>query len=214
MNQLIIEASGRQLGLLLALNGELYSQVTGDDGRHDQRLLPEVEALLARAGIEFSDLDQVGVGIGPGSFTGIRVALATAQGICMARELDLFPLDSLALMAAGLPTGQYHFVLDARLGEVYQGRYRVDEQGVTVLSPPWLTAIDGLISLDAQDEFVGDGWALVEQQAMVGELAPNGLWVELLGQSAGLAPEACEPAYLRDTVNWKKVSEQPSPLSK
>lgn len=214
MKQLIIEASGRQLGLLLDVNGQWFDQVIGDDGRHDQRLLPSLEALIASAGVTFSEIDRVGVGIGPGSFTGIRVALATAQGICLGRGIDLHGIDSLALMAAGLPDGRYHFALDARLGEVYQAVYLVERSGVSTLLAPFLSRIEDLQAPAADDQPIGDGWGLIEHPFTPIELNPNGAWLALLDQTPATAPEACEPAYLRDTVNWKKLSEQPSPLSK
>ena len=159
-------------------------------------------------------LDELGVGVGPGSFTGIRVALATAQGLAMAISKPLKPLNSMLLYAASLGEGRWSIASDARLGEVYFGEFEVSASEVTCVTEPRLMRLDQLEALPIDRGLMGDGWALVNRQAMVPDLSESELWWHLLERSDAVAPENCEPVYLRDTVNWKKVSEQPSPLSK
>lgn len=214
MNSLIIEASGPRLALYLKTSSGSEFWISEPDGRHDQRLLKEIQNILRRHGLAMGKLDELGVGVGPGSFTGIRVALATAQGLAMAISKPLKPLNSMLLYAASLGEGRWSIAADARLGEVYFGEFEVSASDVTCVTEPRLMRLDQLEALPNDRGQIGDGWALVNRQAMVPDLSESELWWHLLERSDAVAPENCEPVYLRDTVNWKKVSEQPSPLSK
>jgi tRNA threonylcarbamoyladenosine biosynthesis protein TsaB len=96
----------------------------GQRPRHTTRLLGLVAAALERAGWRWSDLDRLAVGVGPGTFTGLRIGVATARALAQARELPLVgvsTLQSLALGAAGHvdADGLVVPVLDARRGEVF-----------------------------------------------------------------------------------------------
>lgn len=94
---------------------------------HSERLLPLVDEVLLRANRPLTALDGLAVGIGPGSFTGVRLGLATAKGLHLATGLPLFgvsSLDALAASAWGLE-GPLLAALDARRDEVYASLYRV-----------------------------------------------------------------------------------------
>jgi len=115
-----------------------------------RRLAGEVGRALAGARVAFDDLDLVCVGLGPGSFTSLRVGLATAKGICLARGLPLVGVSSLAAMAwqrRAWIEGLACPVLDARRGEVYAGVFRAGEDGVARV----------------QEEFVADAAGLAER---------------------------------------------------
>lgn len=214
MNSLIIEASGPRLALYLKTSNASEFWISEPDGRHDQRLLLEIQNILQRHSLAIDALNELGVGVGPGSFTGIRVALATAQGLAMAINKPLKPLNSMLLYAASLGEGRWSIASDARLGEVYFGEFEVSTSDVACLTEPCLMRLDQLEALPTEHGLIGDGWVLVDRQATVPDLSESELWWPLLERSDAVAPENCEPVYLRDTVNWKKVSEQPSPLSK
>lgn len=213
MNQLIIEASGAQLALLLATSEDCFSSLSEPDGRHDQRLLADVTDLLSRAGLSFSDIHRLGVGIGPGSFTGIRVALASAQGIAMGLDLPIYPIDSLALLALSQGAGRWHVAIDARLGELYHASYQVESGQVMVVSAPELIKQEEL-ALSAGFTAIGDGWSLVGRNVPAAQCKPSAHWLSVFEHLDPRPAQDCEPAYLRNTVSWKKLSEQPSPLSK
>ena len=101
---------------------------------HADRLLSVVERLLGEAEIARSDLDAVGFGRGPGSFTGLRVAAGVAQGLAFALDLPTVPVSTLTTIAQGSlrETGAQRtlVLLDARLGEVYAGATRSDAGGI------------------------------------------------------------------------------------
>ena len=110
--------------------GEVLEHHETAPRRHADRLLSVVDRLLAEAGVARSDLDAVGFGRGPGSFTGLRVAAGVAQGLAFALDVPAVPVSTLAAIAQGSwrehGSRQVLVLLDARLGEVYAGALRAD----------------------------------------------------------------------------------------
>jgi tRNA threonylcarbamoyl adenosine modification protein YeaZ len=100
------------------------------------RLLPRIEKLLERAGKRPQELDLVACGRGPGTFTGSRVAVATAKGLAIGLDRQVVPLSTLAAVAASAGRdGPVLAVLDARRGEVYAAAYRCDGMGASRAIP-------------------------------------------------------------------------------
>jgi tRNA threonylcarbamoyladenosine biosynthesis protein TsaB len=99
--------------------------------------MPAVDRLLREAGLSYEDLDAIAVGIGPGTFTGLRIGIATAHGIAHARGIQLRPVLSLAALAAGLEADVALPLIDARRGELFAAVYENGEQrvGPFVASP-------------------------------------------------------------------------------
>jgi len=104
-----------------------------------QRLLPWVEELLLEADINLSGLDALAVGIGPGAFTGVRLAVAAVQGLATATGLPVLPVVSLDAIAAQvvrsaafIKSSQTHFVvaIDARMDEIYWAKYEIHSSSV------------------------------------------------------------------------------------
>jgi tRNA threonylcarbamoyladenosine biosynthesis protein TsaB len=89
--------------------------------RHGERMLPLVEELLADAGWSLSSLDRIGVGVGPGSFTGLRIGVALAQGVALGLDRPVVGVSSLLAMAFAAPPADLPTlaVLDARRDEYF-----------------------------------------------------------------------------------------------
>lgn len=210
MNALIIEASGSRLHIAARLNDKTAFHFSDPDGRHDQRLIPAVRSVLAELDATYTDFDQLGVGVGPGSFTGVRVALAFVQGLASGLSKPVVPLDSLALMALQAGQGVWHVAEDARLGEAYVGRYNVSDDQLQTVQAPYLSKID---DLSVEDSLLGSAWALLGHTPV--ELPPVDChaWFDYLLTCQSVSPEALEPRYLRDQIQWKKITEQPNPLA-
>ena len=106
-------------------------EVEGDDARplglrsepmakgHSERLAGFARDAMAQAGLAFDALDRIGVTVGPGSFTGLRVGLAFAQGLGAALGRPVVGLSSLDALAASAPSGPAAALIDARRGQVY-----------------------------------------------------------------------------------------------
>ena len=101
-----------------------------------QHLLPWVTDLLKQEGMALRDLDAIAVGVGPGAFTGVRLAVAVVQGLAFAAHLPVAPVASLDAIAASaidhcllqaMNASKYEFTvaIDARMGEVYWANYSV-----------------------------------------------------------------------------------------
>ncbi len=96
--------------------------------QHSEALMPLVEFAFARSGVTLAEIGMLAVGVGPGSFTGVRIGLATAKGIRMASGLPLVgvsSLDALAAAAVGF-AGPIATVLDGKRGEVFARAWRLD----------------------------------------------------------------------------------------
>ncbi len=97
--------------------------------QHGRRLPGAIEELLAEAGQSLDSIAGCALGIGPGSFTGLRIGMSTIKGICYARKLPLAGVSSLRALALGVAGGApgdalFCPLLDARRGEVYAGLFR------------------------------------------------------------------------------------------
>lgn len=109
----------------------LAEVVLGVQTRHAERALPALEMGLEQAGVDRSDIGGIVVGAGPGSFTGVRVAGATAKGLVASLGVPLLAYPSLLALAAGVAAdGPVCALLDARRGEVYGGCWLVTEEGL------------------------------------------------------------------------------------
>jgi len=117
---------------------------------HAEALMPMVEEVLAEAEIEARDLDLIAATVGPGSFTGVRIAIAAARGLALVTEASVFGTDSLTVMAraarlaGAAPKAPFAIAVDARRGMLYLGIYDVD---LHKLDGPLLVAPDEAIAL-------------------------------------------------------------------
>jgi tRNA threonylcarbamoyladenosine biosynthesis protein TsaB len=156
-------------------------------------VLEDIDALLREARVERADLDAIAVGTGPGSFTGVRIGLATARALAFALDLPAAGVSTLDALAAGTPGAVP--VIDAKRGEVF---VLLDDKP-RCLKPDMLELASGALC-------VGDGAlryraSLEEQGAVIppdesDQHVPRGRFHALLAQDFGPA-EAIEPLYLR-----------------
>jgi tRNA threonylcarbamoyladenosine biosynthesis protein TsaB len=108
---------------------------------HASELLPAVHEVMKRAGVGFADLDAVAVGLGPGTFTGLRIGVATARALAKANAMPVRGVSSLAALAAGMPAGMRLPLIDAKRGEVYGALF----DGAHAMWPPFAASIDALV---------------------------------------------------------------------
>ncbi len=122
---LALEPATAALSVALLRGPELIDEISAAAGPAAATLLPAVDALLDRAGVALGDLEAFAVSIGPGSFTSLRVGIATLKGLAFESDLPIAPVSTLAALArvAG-PTDRLVVpMLDARRGEVYAAAY-------------------------------------------------------------------------------------------
>ncbi|WP_058985128.1 tRNA (adenosine(37)-N6)-threonylcarbamoyltransferase complex transferase subunit TsaD [Hugonella massiliensis] len=163
-------------------------------------LLPAIDDLLARRGIGRSSIDAVACGRGPGSFTGVRICIATAKGIASALGAPLIGVSTLDAVAwqlqKGGARGEALVVADAMRKEVYPVRYRLSDEGAVRLEPDRVVkAVEEAAALPVNDALLIAGDALtkyVDLFAHAGALAPEDAWTP---EGAGLL--ACVQAAWR-----------------
>jgi tRNA threonylcarbamoyladenosine biosynthesis protein TsaB len=163
MKILGIDSATLSAGIAVLDDEQVLGHAVHDAGeRRSADLLVAIDALCTRIGITPLALDAVAIGAGPGSFTGLRIGMATAKGIAFAAGKPLWAVSSLAALAfdAVGRTGEVVAVLDARRGEVFAGCYRDGALiGDERVMPPseiaaWTTS---LLGTDAR--FAGDALA-------------------------------------------------------
>jgi tRNA threonylcarbamoyladenosine biosynthesis protein TsaB len=206
-------------------DGEVLREISIDPGpdgrpRHSQVLLAEIERAVESAG-GWPRIDRIAIGIGPGSFTGLRIGIATARGLAQARELPLAPVGSLAALARGISEardGELALpVFDARRSEAFAALFQDgDELWPPFVAPPEEVAAR-VRDLDQPPLAAGDG-ALrfaAELQAADATVAPPESSIHrvaarhvcALGEAAAEAPtDQIQPLYLRppDAKRWRE----------
>ena len=217
---LAVETSTPRGGVALGWGDQLVGEVAlPDQQRHAATLLPAIRDLLEAADLRLGALAGVVVGAGPGSFTGVRVAAATARGLVRGAGLPLLPVSSLAGAAAiplELDPSPLLVCFDARGDRLFVGGYRGEGGGVVEFLPPVATRIGELLDspLPAGVRFSGDGaWrhrALLEEvgfpvlEPPLGLPSPAGLIRLATSRVRGFllpphaAPGEWEPDYQKD----------------
>ncbi|MHB1652826.1 MAG: tRNA (adenosine(37)-N6)-threonylcarbamoyltransferase complex dimerization subunit type 1 TsaB [Desulfitobacteriaceae bacterium] len=230
MRYLTIDTTTRVTALALAEDGRLIGEgFLHTPQTHSERLIPMLNQLLTAAAWGLPELDFIGVVRGPGSFTGIRIGIATAQGLAQVLRLPLLGILSLdALAWAGFGRREEIIpILDARKNEWYTARYRWKEgmEHLEVLSLPRAISpelwIQELVSLARPLLFVGDAVtkyrdylqeALGEQALLLpeymslprGAYAAQAVWQKWQEIRSG---ETVKPYYIRFSeaeVNWER----------
>ncbi len=209
MRVLGIETSTSQASVALLERGKVV--VTRAHARPKQsaeRLLPLIAELLSEAGWARTSVTRIGVAVGPGSFTGLRVGIACAQGLSLGLDVPLVGVSSLAAMARAVPevvTGLRCAVLDARRGEVFAAAYRAGPRAAEALAPLAVAVGSARELLAAQLPaplvWIGSGLDLVGLPATFSSPeteSPSATAVGLLAEELDPALNPALPVYIRD----------------
>jgi tRNA threonylcarbamoyladenosine biosynthesis protein TsaB len=228
VNYLALDASTEACSVALQLNEKVYASYEICPQSHSLRLLPMIDDLLKEAGIELADIDGLIFGQGPGSFTGVRIGVGVAQGLAFSANIPVVGVSSLQAMAqlAYANHGETEVIaaIDARMSEVYNGYFVLDEhkimqaqQAEAVTSPALLAEqLSPVVSKPCYA--VGTGWDAYPEELSALKLNegspaiefPNAqamlaVGVSKLKQGLGVSAEEAQPVYVRDTVSWKKL---------
>ena len=216
MKLLAFETATEACSVAVLVDGEVRERFEIAPRRHAELALPWADALLAEAGITRAQLDAIAVGRGPGAFTGVRLAIAIAQGIALALDRPVVPVSTLAALAMQAGGDRRIAAIDARMGEVYLASFMREDDALRALGDEVVVAPASAPLPDGDGwHGAGTGFAAVEgalQARFAGRLAavdatalPHAADVARLAVLAyargeALAPERIEPAYLRNNV--------------
>jgi tRNA threonylcarbamoyladenosine biosynthesis protein TsaB len=205
---------------LLRGETEVASRSVAQDRPASELLLPTILALLHDAGVEIADVEAFAVSAGPGSFTGLRVGVATAKGLAFGGDRLVVPVPTLAALAsrAEPAPGPIVALLDARRGEVYAAGYDGNLDGAPCFGPAVLrpeALVEAMLPLHAQApcSVIGEG-VPVAADLLVARFGnalrllpppagrPDAVAVGRLGARAwargeGIPAEALAPLYVR-----------------
>jgi tRNA threonylcarbamoyladenosine biosynthesis protein TsaB len=171
MKLLAFETATEACSVALHVDGQVLERFEIAPRRHAELSLPWAEALLADAGISRRQLDGIALSRGPGAFTGVRLAIAIAQGIALALDRPLLPVSTLQVLALRAPAEETQILsaIDARMGELYVARFeRVDGLPVArdaerVCAPAAVALPEGLSAYGVGTGFAAAEGALVAQ---------------------------------------------------
>ena len=223
-----LDASGAVMGLALVEIGEegrswtpLAAWRMATHKQTAERMAPTLEALFRQARCERQDLGLVTVTVGPGSYTGLRVAVSTAKALGLAMDVPLVGLSTLHVLAEPLRFAPRTILpmLDSRMGEVCHARFRGGETVERLTEDRRSTPEEAVKGLESDAVLLGDGvlayWERIQEMVPQAELAPepyhyvNPEVVALLGyakwrEEGAVSPQMLQPVYLRDPQIGKK----------
>ena len=225
---LLIETSTSLCSVALAEDGRITAaRESGEPRAHAALTAPFVQQVLAERGLHAADLDAVCVSAGPGSYTGLRVGVSTAKGVCFAAGVPLLSVGTLDILVAqaaadGLLPADCRYVIpmvDARRMEVYTAVFTPDGRRLTEVEPRIIDA-ESFRQERAEGPvlFIGDGAGKCSE-ALAG---PDAHFVQVCPRAAAMLVPALrefeagnfrdvayfEPFYLKDfvaTVSRKKL---------
>lgn len=194
---LLLDSSDVYLSVGLAKDGLLIDRVNYEAWqRQSEYMIPEIDNVLKKAGISLMDIDAIAVGIGPGSYTGVRISLAIAKTLIVISKAKIIPLSSLQIM--GTTNEKYISLMNARSGRSYIGIY---ENGQKLIDDQ---VIENSKIYDFIEPYVEKGFTLkgnlgyLNQEISVKEEIIEGLLSYSLITLPSENPKAIKPVYLKD----------------
>lgn len=235
---LAVDTATEYCSAALQVKDRVYVREQLAPQKHASLILTMIDELLAEASVERSEIELIGFGRGPGSFTGVRIACSVAQGLALGLDRPTFGIDELKMLAvAALKQHQGAQLqdcwiigsIDARMGEVYYALYHYHNQCLeqvietSVIAPEQAVARINQVLQEAEIDCsqvltAGSGIAIMQAHGWQGSV-PNQDNVLFPRASTLLdiyAHEECEewdaaqaePLYCRNEVTWKKIGEQ------
>lgn len=214
MRILALDTSTHLCSAALCDGEQVWSERVREPRRHTELLLPMVDRLFSAAGFAPPELDVVAFGRGPGSFTGLRIALGVAQGLAFACDKPMVGVSSLAAMAQiAAESGRgsrFACALDARMGEVYWARYVLGDDGLVQLHGSEQLLAPGQVEPPDAGQWLalGNGWqvqGMPVAAALDPDCEPDARMMLKLAErewraGAAVSAERAAPAYLRERV--------------
>lgn len=233
MKILGIETTSKGAGVAVVERGRLIAEYYLETGKytHLEKLIPMVDKVLKDLGVNLEDINGIAVSVGPGSFTGIRIGIACAQGISQALKIPIIPVNTLDSLAYNIRSESLICpVIDAQRKDVYAALFRWEgEELIKVWDYVILNSkllLKNLIDLEKEVILVGDGankvfavenndnnvnLLLIKQELLY--TMPRASSVAMIGFNKFLRGEKCngfsvKPFYMRKSHAEEKWEER------
>ncbi|MFZ3019701.1 MAG: tRNA (adenosine(37)-N6)-threonylcarbamoyltransferase complex dimerization subunit type 1 TsaB [Gallionella sp.] len=216
MNILALETSTEYCSVALWQDGEVVSRCDLVGQKHSERLMPMIDDLLQATGHKLQTMDAIAFGMGPGSFTGVRIACGVAQGLALGANLPVVGVCTLEALAEASGHDKVIVVLDARMSEIYHAAYERQGDEWIAVSEPCLCKPEDAPALSGEGWFAaGSGFAVNsaalqaryagQLQGVEGTVVPQAAAIAALGarrlaRGEGMDAALALPLYLRDKV--------------
>ena len=220
---LAVDTSTEACSVALQIGNETIAKFADEPRSHSRLLMPMVQQVLAEAQIKVNQLDAIGVSIGPGSFTGLRIGFAAVQGMAYGADIPVTPVSTLELMVATFrrqknpAVGEIMALLDARMSEFNLGRYQLnDNHQIVALQVDQLASTEQtleLIEATNPSAIIGDAGNLFESASQLADkftqIYPNAIDIlpmamQQFNQGLAVNIESIDLVYLRGTEAWQK----------
>ena len=218
---LCIETSGPHCSLALAAGEQIFHRAEPLQRRHNERVLPLIQALYQEAGVSLEATELVGFGAGPGSFTGVRIAASIAQGLALATNSRVVPMPGSEILLAsarrqysGPQKMGWLVSIPSRADAYYLSFYRqrgdevvCETSDVLVTSAPaWLAeqakAYDQTMLIGERPDWLDT----TEQIRALGPIAPSAAaMIHIARSRAPLPAEEALPIYLQGDSPWQPM---------
>ena len=191
---------------------------------HNNLILPMIESLLEEAQWQMGDIEGLAFGAGPGSFTGVRIAAGVIQGLALALKVQVVRVSTLAALADDgmreLNVERVIAAIDARMGEVYWGRYHKNEKGQMILIDDEKVIDPNQVPIPpaGYDLGIGSGWGTYQEilssrlgvppTVILPDRFPRARAIARIGlrgfvEGLDVPASEAQPSYLRDNVAKK-----------
>jgi tRNA threonylcarbamoyladenosine biosynthesis protein TsaB len=216
---LALDTATENCSAALWIDGACQERLQETPREHAHLILGMVDGLMAEAGLKLTQLDAIAFGRGPGSFTGVRLAVAVTQGLAFAADLPVLPVSNLRALArqafAAAPTAVLAVCCaDARMGEVYHAEFgrELECLGSEQVLPPGSVPTAAPLNLAAVAigrgfavypsllTLAGRSWEARLERALPRAQDIAALGVEDLQRGKAVSPVEALPVYLRNNV--------------
>jgi tRNA threonylcarbamoyladenosine biosynthesis protein TsaB len=216
MNILALETSTEYCSVALWQDGAVTSRCEAVGQKHSELLMAMIDDLLQATGNRLQAVDGIAFGMGPGSFTGVRIACGVAQGLALGAALPAVGVCTLEALAQAAGHDKVIAVLDARMGEIYHAAYEREGENWVAASEPCLCKPEDAPFVTGEGWFAAGSGFSVNGSALEahyegqlhgvdGAAVPQASAIAVLGAARLLRGEGVDaaqalPLYLRDKV--------------
>ena len=201
MNILALDTSTNACSVALQSGSEIWVEHRVCPRQQSDRILPQIDTLFQQADIQLADIELIACGVGPGAFMGCRLAVSVVQGLAFATGIPVVPFSTLQILAQTTHLEHKSTAViaawDARMGQMYSGAYRLNQQGVMVEEIADYLIDPAAFSLPEQASWVASGNAWEVYQSL---LSPD-VMASLDDCYPSLYPEARALIQLAEAVS-------------